>query len=67
MVAQLARQLSGLVAVVGAVHDQGRLARHGTEPSQELAPSGPVARLTRCEADAQRGAVVGDQRVQLRA
>ena len=46
-VAQLASQLAGLVAVIGAVHDQRRTAADGTEAAQELATSGRVATPTR--------------------
>ena len=47
VVAQVARPLARLVAVVGAVHDQRRAACDRSEPSQEVAASRCIAGLTR--------------------
>ena len=65
--AQFTGQLAGLVAVIGAVHDQRQVARDRAESGQELASDRRIAALTKCEADDQLGAVVGDQVVQLAA
>ena len=65
LVAEGAGQGPGLVALVGAVGQQGRSTRLGTEVAQELATPGRVARLTGREGQLQDDAVVSGERMEL--
>lgn len=65
LAAELAGQGPGLIALVGAVGQQRRSNRLGTEAAQEVATPGRVARLTGREGEPQDGAVVNGEHVEL--
>lgn len=66
-IAQFARQLTGLVDVIGAFHAQRRGTGDRPEPAQQVTTNGRIATLSGCEPDEQRGAFVGDQGVEIAA